>query len=35
MTDDYSVDGYRAWYINGKELTEAEWRQAVASMENA
>ena len=27
-------DGGRAWYINGKALTEAEWQQAVASMEN-
>ena len=27
-------DGYRAWYINGKLLSEAEWLQAVASMEN-
>ena len=27
-------DGYRAWYIDGKKLTEAEWQQAVASMEN-
>ena len=26
-------DGYRAWFINGIELTEAEWRRAVASME--
>ena len=26
-------DGHRAWYINGKELTEAEWQQVVASME--
>ena len=26
--------GYRAWHINGKALTEAEWQQAVASMEN-
>ena len=27
------ADGYRAWFINDKMLTEAEWRQAVASME--
>ena len=26
--------GYRAWHINGKELTKAEWQQVVASMEN-
>jgi hypothetical protein len=26
-------DGYRAWYINDWNLTEAEWQQAVASME--
>ena len=26
-------DEYRAWYINGNLLTEAEWQQAVASME--
>ena len=26
--------GYREWYINGKLLSEAEWLQAVASMEN-
>ena len=25
-------NGYRAWYINGKSLTEAEWQYAVASM---
>ena len=25
--------GYRAWHINGNLLTEAEWQQAVASME--
>ena len=24
---------YRAWYINGEELTEDEWQRAVASME--
>ena len=28
------TNGGRAWYINGKALTEAEWQQAVASMEN-
>ena len=26
-------DGVCEWHINGKELTEAEWQQAVASME--
>ena len=26
-------DGSREWFINGKELTKAEWRRAVASME--
>ena len=26
-------DGFRAWHINGNALTEAEWQQAVASME--
>ena len=25
--------GEREWYINGKPLTEAEWQQAIASME--
>ena len=30
---EYTV-GHRAWFIDGKELTEAEWRQEVASMEN-
>ena len=25
-------DGRRAWHINGKELTETEWHQTVASM---
>ena len=25
-------DGRRAWHINGKELTETEWQQTVASM---
>jgi hypothetical protein len=28
------ADGYRAWYINDWRLTEAEWQQAVASMES-
>lgn len=28
------ADAYRAWYIDGKKLTEAEWQQAVASMES-
>ena len=28
-------DGQRAWFIDGKELTEAEWQQAVASMATA
>ena len=28
------TDGHRAWFINGIELTEAEWQQAVASVEN-
>jgi hypothetical protein len=27
-------DGFRAWHINGNALTEAEWQQAVASMEH-
>ena len=27
-------NGNRTWYINGKVLTEAEWQQAVSSMEN-
>ena len=27
-------DGYCAWYINGKALTEAEWQQVVSSMGN-
>ena len=27
-------DGSKFWYINGNELTEAEWLQQVASMEN-
>ena len=26
-------DGHRAWHINGKELTEAVWQRAAASME--
>ena len=26
-------DGGRAWYINGNRLPQAEWQQAVASME--
>ena len=29
-----SVEGGQSWYINGKELTETEWLQVVASMEN-
>jgi hypothetical protein len=24
------ADGHREWYIDGKELTESEWQQAVA-----
>ena len=27
-------DGRCEWYIKGRELTESEWQQAVASMEN-
>ena len=27
-------DGRCAWYINGEWLTETEWQQQVASMEN-
>ena len=27
-------DGRHEWYFDGRELTEAEWQQAVASMEN-
>ena len=27
------TSGHRAWFFNGNGLTEAEWRQAVASME--
>ena len=26
-------DGSKFWFINGRALTEAEWQQAVASME--
>ena len=29
------ADGRHEWYFDGKSLTEAEWQQAVASMENA
>ena len=27
------ADGRCSWYIDGKELTQAKWQQAVASME--
>ena len=23
-------DGYKAWYLNGKRLTEKEWKQRVS-----